>query len=66
VGWDLANIENQLAFRKTRKGQATKDHARQNGLTTTRMTIPIIKMVGTSLKRGKISGCGNFDRRRNP
>ena len=49
VGWDLANIENQLAFCKTRQSEAIRGHARQNGLTTTRITIPIIKTVGTSL-----------------
>jgi hypothetical protein len=49
VGWDHNNIENQLAFRKMAKNQAAKRNALQNGLTTARMTVPIIKIVGTSL-----------------
>src|ERR1700756_4677877 len=53
VGWDLLNIENQLAFRKQRQGptrpNSLASSAHQNGLTTTRMTIAIISTVGTSL-----------------
>jgi hypothetical protein len=46
VGWDNWNIENQLALRKMRFGHAKAD---QNGFTTTRITIAIIRTVGTSL-----------------
>jgi hypothetical protein len=52
VGWDFANIENQPAFRKEAKETENPRYRgwlRQNGFTTTRMTAPIIKMVGTSL-----------------
>jgi hypothetical protein len=42
VGWDLTNIENRLAFRK----HASRG---QNGFTTTRITAPIMRIVGTSL-----------------
>jgi hypothetical protein len=53
VGWDNLNIENQLAFRKQRQRPTRPNSlaptAHQNGLTTTRITIPIISTVGTSL-----------------
>ena len=49
VGWDLSNIENRPAFRKEPAARAVNHHVRQNGFTTTRITIPIIKIVGTSL-----------------
>lgn len=49
VGWDNGNIENRPALRKVFKnGQPIITHI-QNGLTTTKITIPIIKIVGTSL-----------------
>ena len=49
VGWDFSNIENQPAFRKHVAGFGNHAKSSQNGFTTTRITIPIIKMVGTSL-----------------
>jgi hypothetical protein len=49
VGWDLTNIENRLAFRKEVARRYIGGKLRQNGFTTTRITIPIIKIVGTSL-----------------
>jgi hypothetical protein len=49
VGWDLANIENRLEFRKEAAPRNIGDKALQNGFTTTKITAPIIKMVGTSL-----------------
>jgi hypothetical protein len=49
VGWDLVNIENQLEFRKEGAPRSINDKARQNGFTTTKITAPIIKTVGTSL-----------------
>jgi hypothetical protein len=49
VGWDLANIENQLGFRKEAAPRNIGDQALQNGFTTTKITAPIIRMVGTSL-----------------
>src|SRR3981081_3107263 len=48
VGWDLSNIENRSAFRKQSELEVDGS-VRQNGFTTTRITIPIIKIVGTSL-----------------
>jgi hypothetical protein len=49
VGWDDHNIENRSAFRKVAKNQPLDRNALQIGLTTTRITIPIISIVGTSL-----------------
>jgi hypothetical protein len=49
VGWDFSNIENQPAFRKHLAGLSNHAQFSQNGFTTTRITIPIIKTVGTSL-----------------
>jgi hypothetical protein len=49
VGWDVCNIENRLAFRKEVAVDCVDGELRQNGFTTTRITIPIIKTVGTSL-----------------
>jgi hypothetical protein len=49
VGWDLSNIENQPAFRKHVAGYGHFTKVSQNGFTTTRITLPIINTVGTSL-----------------
>ena len=49
VGWDFTNIENRLTFRKQARRSLLTAGPRQNGLTTTRITIPIIRIVGTSL-----------------
>ena len=49
VGWDKSNIENQLGFRKIVKSRATDRTTRQNGFTITKMTITIMRIVGTSL-----------------
>ena len=49
VGWDLTNIENRLAFCKQACIAVVDTGAFQNGFTTTRITIPIIRIVGTSL-----------------
>ena len=50
VGWDFSNIENRSAFRKQgRRLRVLTANVHQNGFTTTRITIPIIKIVGTSL-----------------
>ena len=49
VGWDIDNIENRLAFRKEVAAGPVENEPHQNGFTTTRITIPIIKTVGTSL-----------------
>jgi hypothetical protein len=49
VGWDLTNIENRLTFRKQARRSLLTAGPRQNGLTTTRITIPIMRIVGTSL-----------------
>ena len=49
VGWDLGNIENRPAFRKQARIPAAHGSVCQNGFTTTRITIPIIKIVGSSL-----------------
>ena len=51
VGWDVVNIENRLAFRKEVAADPVNSQLRQNGFTTTRITIPIINIVGTSLIR---------------
>ena len=49
VGWDIDNIENRLAFRKEAPAALLMTDRGQNGFTTTRITIPIISTVGTSL-----------------
>src|ERR1700676_5125961 len=49
VGWDLSNIENRPAFRKHARIEDLDRCAHQNGFTTTRITIPTIRTVGTSL-----------------
>jgi hypothetical protein len=49
VGWDFDNIENRLSVRKQMLTGFVDHHPGENGLTTTRMTIPIISSVGTSL-----------------
>jgi hypothetical protein len=49
VGWDFNNIENRPAFRKQARARTVHSLENQNGFTTTRITIPIIKTVGTSL-----------------
>jgi hypothetical protein len=49
VGWDFSNIENQSAFRKQLRVEDVESTRHQNGFTTTRTTMPIIKTVGTSL-----------------
>jgi hypothetical protein len=49
VGWDFSNIENRTPLRKDMLIRSVDDRKRQNGLTTTKITIPIIKRVGTSL-----------------
>lgn len=46
VGWDSRNIENQPGLRKK---VPDGSRAGQNGLTITRITMTIIKIVGTSL-----------------
>jgi hypothetical protein len=49
VGWDLTNIENQPAFCKEAENLSVNGNPPQNGFTTTKITAPIIKTVGTSL-----------------
>jgi hypothetical protein len=49
VGWDFHNIENRLTFRKQARRSLLTAGPRQNGLTTTKITIPIMRIVGTSL-----------------
>jgi hypothetical protein len=46
VGWDIRNIENQPGLRKK---VPNGSRAGQNGLTITRITMPIIRTVGISL-----------------
>jgi hypothetical protein len=49
VGWDKHNIESRPAFRKQRERLRALQACRQNGFTITRITMPIINAVGTSL-----------------
>jgi hypothetical protein len=49
VGWDKPNIENWRLPRKLLQALKSSSCENQNGLTITRMTMPIIKTVGTSL-----------------
>ena len=46
---DFANIRKNTRTRKAAGSVQCKIRARQNGLTTTRITIRIIRTVGTSL-----------------